>query len=356
MSDKLRVAVAGLGVGRSHVAAYSALPEHFEVVAVCDIDQDKARAVADLAKVGRVAADLTDLCRMDDVDIIDLATPPWLHFEQTRQVLSAGKHCICEKPLVGSLREVDDLIAAEKESGKRMMPIFQYRFGNGVRKLKLLVEQGIAGRAYLTSIDLAWRRRPDYYAIPWRTNWRMGLGGTLVNHGIHALDMTMDVLGPVHSVFTRMKTLVNPIAVEDTAGVVLEMADGSLATLAETLGSNVQITRHRFCFSNLVAESNTTPYDNSHEPWTFTGDTPELQQRIDAALAAFTPQPERFIGQFLGFAQALRADALPPVPLADARRAVELVTAMYRSAHSGQPVTLPLPKDEWYNGWGQFFM
>ena len=67
------------------------------------------------------------------------------------------------------------------------------------------------------------------------------------------------------------------------------MADGSLCTLSVTTGSAHEISRHRFCFANLVAESNTAPYQNSHEPWVFTGDSPEIDDRIHEALAAFAP-------------------------------------------------------------------
>jgi len=351
MNAKLHVAVVGCGIGRQHIAAYRNLPDHYDVLAVCDVNVDKARAVARDAGVPRVSADLSELCAMSDLDVIDLCTPPGFHFAQILQVLAAGKHCICEKPLVGSLREVDELMVAEARAGKRMMPIFQYRFGHGLQKLKLLIDKGVAGRAYVSNIDLAWRRRAEYYAVPWRNSWETELGGTLTGHAIHALDMLMYAIGPVKNVFARAKTLVNPIRLEDCAAVSLEMADGSLATMSVTLGSAVEITRHRLCFSNLVAESNTRPYTNSHDPWTFTGDTPELQALIDQTLAGFDPQPERFEGQFLLFHKALQQGGDPPVTLSDARRAVEILTAMYKSARTNQDISLPLPKDEWYNGW-----
>ena len=71
------------------------------------------------------------LCARDDVDVVDLCTPPYLHVPQILQTLRAGKHVICEKPLGGSLADVDRVAAAEKRSGRRVMPIFQYRFGHG---------------------------------------------------------------------------------------------------------------------------------------------------------------------------------------------------------------------------------
>src|SRR5262249_18040863 len=155
---------------------------------------------------------------------------------------------ICEKPLVSSIAQVDQLIAAETRAGRRVMPIFQYRFGHGLQKLKLLIEQGLAGQAYLATVEVAWRRRAGYYAGPWPGTWRTARGGALLGLAIHATDMLTYVLGPVKSVFARTATRVNPIEVEDCAAVSFELANGALATLGVTLGSSAQITRHRFSF------------------------------------------------------------------------------------------------------------
>ena len=344
-SDRLRVGVVGVGIGRSHVRGYQAVPERFEVLALCDIDADRARPIAEEHGIPRLVTDLAELCRMDDLDLIDICTPPHLHFEQVQQVLAAGKHAICEKPLVSSLREVDELARAEAASGRRIMPVFQYRFGHGLQKLKFLIAQGLAGKAYLSTVETAWRRRAEYYAVPWRGKWATERGGALLSHAIHAHDMLCYVLGPPARMFAYTTTRVNPIEVEDCASVALEMADGSLASLGVTLGSAAEITRHRFSFSGLVAESNTRPYTNSGDPWTFVGDTPELTEQIESALADFRPLPEHYAGQFYRFYEAVRCGGDMPVSLADARVSLELITAMYYSAETGASVSLPIGAD-----------
>lgn len=322
------------------------------MVAVCDIDRDKAQELARLFNIPRVTTDLAELCVLPEVDIVDICTPSFLHFSQTMQVLNAGKYAICEKPPAGSLQQIDALREAEIRTGQRVMPIFQYRFGNGAQKLKFLRDEGVAGQAYLSTVETAWRRRPPYYAVPWRGKWQTELGGPIVTLAIHAHDLLTYILGPVKSVFARTATLVNPIETEDCVSASLEMADGSLVSLSVTTGSTVEISRHRFCFSNLTAESNLAPYHNSFEPWSFTGDTPEIDQRIEETLARFVPLPERFDGQFFRYYQALQAGTELPVTLADSRRALELITAMYHSAQTGQPVTLPLSEDHpKYSGW-----
>lgn len=350
--NRLRVGVAGCGIGREHIRAYQTLPDWFQVAAVCDSNGEKAQAVAAEFGVERVITSYDALCGLDDLDVIDICTPSYLHHPQSLQGLAAGKHVICEKPVGASLRQVDELAAAARQAGRHLMPIYQYRFGHGAQKLKRLVDAGIAGPAYLTTAETAWRRRLPYYDGTWRGKWESELGGALVTLAIHAHDLITYILGPVRSVFARTLTAVNAIQTEDCVSASLQMADGSLVTLAVTTGSAREISRHRFCFRNLTAESSLAPYSNTSDPWRFDADSPELQVQIDAALADFTPLPEQFAGQFLRFAEALAAGAALPVTLADARVSLELVTALYKSSATGMPVELPIqPADPWYAGW-----
>jgi predicted dehydrogenase len=80
--------------------------------------------------------------------------------------LRAGKHVVCEKPIAGSLAEIDALIAAERESGRRASPIFQYRFGNGFQKLLHLKRKGALGKTYLATVETHWSAPPPTTPCP----------------------------------------------------------------------------------------------------------------------------------------------------------------------------------------------
>lgn len=73
-------------------------------MAIRDVNAERARSVAQEQRVPRVVRDLAELYGMDELDDIDICTPPYLHFEHIQQVPESGKHAICEKPLVSSLR------------------------------------------------------------------------------------------------------------------------------------------------------------------------------------------------------------------------------------------------------------
>ncbi len=349
---KLNAAVVGCGIGKSHMQSFQKVPAHFHLAAICDADAAKVQAVAEELKIPRAYTSLDALCADPDIDVIDLATPPHLHLAQVQQVLAAGKHVICEKPLVPSLKDVDFLAGVEKQSGKRILPIFQYRYGHGLQKLKFLKERGLTGRAYTVNVETSWRRRDDYYAIAWRGKWKTELGGCCLTHAIHAHDMVTYINGPVARLYARTATRVNPVEVEDCAAITFELADGSLMGSTITLGRADEISRHSFVFEKLTAESNTRPYDSSGDPWKFSGDTKELQAEIDAALLEFKPELEHYPGQFVRFHQALLDGTEIPATLADARQALELITAIYHSADIGEPVALPLGADHpKYDSW-----
>jgi len=352
MAEKLRVVVVGSGIGQAHIRAYKSLPDMFELVALCDADSERGGQVAAELDIPRVIESLDEVCGMDDVDVIDVCTPSYLHYSQVMQVLESGKHAICEKPIAGSLKEADALLRAEAASGKRVMPIFQVRFGHGLQKLRLLMAEGLAGQAYLTTIQTSWRRRAAYYAVPWRGKWATELGGALVTLAIHAHDVLYYTLGPAKRVYAEATTRVNSVETEDCLAASVQMADGSLATLSVTTGSAAQLSRYRFCFEGLTAESNTEPYSATSDPWTFTPDTPEIGEQIDRVMEQFEPLPEGFAGQFFRFHQVLSSGDELPVTLSDARASSELITALYYSVEIGQPVDLPIgdahPR---YTGW-----
>src|SRR5437667_7244151 len=287
MSQKLlRVAVVGCGVGRAHIAqGYRRHPDKFRLQALCDIDAARLAVVADEFSIPWRTTSFDELLRIDDIDIVDICTPASFHFEQILAALSAGKEVICEKPLVLSLAEIDRVIAAEKAAVGRVMPIFQYRFGNGVQKAKRLIDMGIAGKPYLATVETAWKRTPEYYAMAWRGRWETERGGVLLMHAIHSHDLMTWLMGPIASVFARTATRVNPIEVEDCAVASLVMRSGALASLAATLGSHREISRLRFYFEHVTFESAQAPYSPGDDPWLIVPAPRAAEDRIPDALA-----------------------------------------------------------------------
>lgn len=353
MIRRLRVGVIGAGIAARHMTGYDWNKDLYEVKVICSLDPERGEPLAAKHGVPEYTQDVEMLYGRDDLDVIDVCAPPSLHFEMTKRALEAGKHVICEKPLFGSVAEVDAMAAVlAKAGGLKLMPIFQYRYGTGLQKLKRLVEAGLAGRPLMTTIETHWWRGPDYYAVPWRGKWATELGGGLLGHAIHAHDMLNYIHGPATEVFAYGATLVNPIEVEDTMALAVKLANGSLASLSMTLGSRKELSRLRFCFRDLTAESITEPYTMGRDPWSFVAGDAAHQAKVDAVLADYVPGEDGYTRQFQLFHDAVTRGGEPPVTLADARRSLELVTAGYQSQRTGQPAALPIgPEHPLYRSW-----
>ncbi|MCS6779844.1 MAG: Gfo/Idh/MocA family oxidoreductase [Geminicoccaceae bacterium] len=352
MSARRRIAIVGCGIGAQHLDALLLAQDLWEVRVLCDRDLGRAKAQAARVPGAEVSTSLEEVLAREDVDVVDICLPPALHVPAVRAALQAGKHVVCEKPLASSLAEIDAIAALARTTGRVVCPVYQYRFGNGLRKLWRLIEAGVPGRALVATVETHWDRGPAYYRVPWRGRKESELGGVLVSHAIHAHDLVTEILGPARRVHAFTATRVNCIETEDCAAACLEMADGALVTLSVTLGSAEEITRLRFCFAHLTVESALSPYRPSGEPWRFVPRDAETAAEVKTLLEDFRPGPEGFHGLFTELALSLEEGEEPPVTLADARRSIELATALYYAAATHEMVELPLRTSHpAYSGW-----
>ena len=346
-----KVAIIGAGIGAQHLDAFLKLEDRFEVAVICDIDRNRAKTLAGPHGIG-VETDLATVLADTSVDVIDICLPPHLHLTAALNALDAGKHVICEKPLVTSLADADRLAAKATATGRSVFPVFQYRFGPGMAQLRHLIDIGLAGRCFTGSLETHWNRDAAYYAVDWRGTWEGEQGGALLGHAIHIHDLITALLGPVARIHAETATRVNEIEVEDCAALTLRMASGALVTSSVTLGAAGNSSRIRLAFEGFTVESDHAPYAPAANPWHFKARAPTTQAEIDAALSNALEAAIGYEGLFSAIAEELDGKPSRAVTLADGRRSLELVTAAYHSARTGVPVELPLDASHpLYKGW-----
>lgn len=346
------VAIIGAGIGEQHLAAYRNLPQRYSVKTLCDLDMGRASKVAQNDPTIELTSSLESVVADPAIDIVDICLPPHLHFDACMLAMKHGKHVICEKPLVSSLRDADILARASEECGRELFPVFQYRFGPATAKLNALIQAGLAGRPLVASIETHWDRGTEYYAIEWRGTWKGEQGGAVLGHAIHNHDLLCAVFGPVKRLSAFGATRVNPIEVEDCASISFEMENGALATSSITLGSASNTTRLRFCFENLMAQSGDIPYAPAQGDWTFMAREPVTQDQIDECIAGVTNPLSGFTGLFSAIADRLDGVPSSAVTISDGRRSLELVSAIYHSMRTSQYCTMPLDDSHpLYEGW-----
>ena len=352
---KYQVAIIGTNIGAKHFQDFQKIPKRFNVHTLCGLTREAIDKILQSNTKTKVSLNFDDLLKVKEIDIIDICLPPHLHFSSCKKSLEAGKHVICEKPLVSSLKEVDELEKISKETGKLIFPVFQYRYGLGFSKLKALIKSGLAGKPLIASLETHWNRGKDYYSKPWRGTWEGEQGGAILSHSIHIHDLLSMIFGPVSNVFAKLTTSVNDIEVEDCAALSIEMVNGALVTSSITLGAANDTSRLRFCFEGLTAESGASPekaYNPADDEWKFIARTPITQIQINQLLSKVKGDKSWYAGMFEEIANKLDSSNSDEVTLLDAKKSLEFVTAVYESSRENKNVKLPIGKNSpLYNSW-----
>ncbi len=149
MLDALKIAVVGTGAwGKNHVRVFSEML-NVEIVAVCDLDLERARSTASRYGVKNYYRDVEEVLRKHDLDAVSICTPSISHAEIARKCLEAGLHVFVEKPLASTLDECLTIIETAKSQGKWVMTGFIERFNPATRKAKNMLECGEIGEAIM---------------------------------------------------------------------------------------------------------------------------------------------------------------------------------------------------------------
>ena len=253
----IRAAVVGVGfIGVAHVEALRRLG--VDVVGVVGSDPERARRKAETASLPMVYDDLDALLADPAIDVVHVATPNHLHAPQVRDVLAAGKHVVCEKPLALTADDAADLVALAGAAGKVNAVCFNLRFYPLCHQARALVRSGAIGAPrFITGQYLQ-----DWLLLETDWNWRLvpDEAGTLravADIGSHWLDLSRfisgkritEVMADLHTFVPTRRHPAGPvetftaanqdedlieerISSDDAAGVLLRFEDGARGTVS----------------------------------------------------------------------------------------------------------------------------
>lgn len=348
----INVAIIGAGnISPSHIKGFLEFPERCKIVAICDIYKEKAEEKKKRFGLNDaiVYDDYKNILKMEDVDVVDICTPPYTHANIAVDSLNAGKNVIVEKPMAASLEECDKMLEASRKNKKLLSVISQNRFRTQFMKLKKVVESGLAGDIVHAQVDSFWWRGHSYYDLWWRGTWEKEGGGCTLNHAIHHIDMLIWLLGMPEEVQAVMNNVAHDNAeVEDISIAILKYKNGALAQITSSVvhhgeeqqivlqGKKARISVPWRVYAS-VASNNGFPagrdeklekeiqdYYDSIDETRYEGHTPQLDDVLKAL--------------------ELNRDVL--VKGEDGRNALELITAIYKAASTRQVVKLPIEKDD----------
>lgn len=198
--DKLKVAVVGCGfvAQKRHIPSFLRLKENVSLCAVCDLNQDLARSVANRFGIPNAYSDLSEMLLKKHPDVVDVCTPPKVHAPVAVESMESGCHVLLEKPMASSLSDCDEMIRASRKYGVKLSVVHNQRFYPPFLKAEELVESGAIGE--LTGMRvLSLTHREEYVAH--ENHWVHRLpGGVIGETGPHAVYLSLAFVKNVESV------------------------------------------------------------------------------------------------------------------------------------------------------------
>ena len=341
MDRKMRFAIIGTGViSTSHAEAIAKNPRA-ELVAVCDVDKDKAANFADKHQIKSVYSDYEQLLKSDDIDVVNICLPSGMHSDYTVAAAQAGKHILCEKPLDITKVKMERMIQETRSRDVKLGVIYQRRTLPAAIAARNLIQEGKLGKMVLGDAYLKYYRSPEYYkSAGWRGTWEMDGGGALMNQGVHGIDLIQWMMGDIQSVFAYSAALVRDIEVEDTAVAVVKYKNGAFGVIQGATSVNPgQETRFE-----LHGNDGTIIFDDSGiKQWKIEG-SEETGPKVEAtASPSSDPTNISASGHFVivdDMIQAILDDRDPMVTGEEAKKAVDVILAIYESAREGKEIFL----------------
>lgn len=346
----IRVAIVGTGgISAAHIKGYLAFPERVKIVALVDIYPEKAE---EKKRINGLDADVYDdhlkILDREDIDLIDVCTPPYVHAEIAINALNAGKHVLVEKPMAASLEECDAMIAAAKHNGKLLSVVAQNRFQNAIMNLKKTIDSGLAGDIVHTQIDSHWWRGHCYYDLWWRGTWEKEGGGCTLNHAVHHIDMLGWMMGlPVDIQAIMSNTSHDNAEVEDLSVAVMRYASGALAQVTSSVVHHGEEQQLIFQGRKARISAPWKIYASTSKENGFPVRDEETEKALDDFYQALPLNPyQGHTAQIDNVLTALETGSEVLIGGVDGRQSLELITGIYKAAITREVVKLPLKKDD----------
>lgn len=341
MSRTYRALLIGTGsVADSHARAVEETCGRVQLVSAVDVLPERVNAFCARHKLSKAHTDYAVAIKTEKPDIVLVAAPPSVHAEISIAAMEAGAWVFCEKPLCASLAELDRIAEAEQRTGRYTACVFQQRFASSTAHLRRLYADGLLGRALVASCQTLWYRDANYYGIPWRGKWTTELGGPTMGLGIHAMDHLLHILGDWSEIRAQAATLDRDIEVEDISMALIRFASGAMASVINSALSPRQETSIRIDYQRATVEL-THLYGYTRDNWKLTL-APTAAEEGNTLMQAWQQFPPdtgaTHAAQLAQFIENMDANTRPLTSGEDARRTLELLTGLYKSAFTGQPV------------------
>jgi len=283
----LKVAIVGTGIiVKSHVKGISQLDD-VELVAVCDINEEKAKAYSEECGVPYFL-NYKDMPAAIDFDAVILNLPHGLHCEVSEFFLDAGKHVLCEKPMANSVEECKRMIAAAERNNKKLAIGHIQRYMESIGLVKQIYESGELGKLCMytenRTVNYFDEKRPR-----WFLDKKMAGGGVVMNYGAHAFDKLFSIMGDVKivSLDSQCGNYLNDATIEGHAQYFAKFDNGVTAAITFSGYTNTGYEAYYYFTKGALKVMNHSIEINrgegkGFEPYTPKEDTTSFAKQLDA--------------------------------------------------------------------------
>lgn len=334
MSDRL-VGWAIVGCGRvadRRVAPAVRRADGAQLVGFCSRDLNRAAEFAGRHEAPRAFANLDEVLSDPAVTAVYVATPNRLHADQAVTCLEAGRHVLVEKPLALSAGQARRMVAAADKAGRTLGVVHQQRFHPANLHMIRCHDDGLLGKLSIVRSQIGIWYPPQPH---WKFDPEMAGGGAAMDLGPHALDLMLELGGPVARVSAWTGHLRSNGPVEDFCSARIEFARGGVGLLdasycVHAYGGRIEAYGSDGTFVADGSLQQAPVYRTSQRR---AGDLAATEQQHDASTDTFAAIIE-------DFTDAVREHRPPTVTAADGVAVLEVIEAIYASARSGETVTL----------------
>lgn len=258
------IAIIGCGnIAQVHAWVISKI-EDTRLVALADTKIEKAQKLSMeyTNNSANVYNNLSDLLINEDIDVLHICTPHYLHVPMAIEAINAGINVFMEKPPAISLDEFNHLKDRTKQSSISIGFCFQNRYNDTTKTLDEIVSSGKLGKVTGARAFVTWRRDEDYYSDDWHGVREKEGGGALINQSIHTLDLILRYLGTPVKVSSSINNhhLPDEIDVEDTVEAWMSFKNGQRACF---YASNAYINDAPVIFELAFKKGRVTIIDNT---------------------------------------------------------------------------------------------
>lgn len=353
---KYKVALIGCGrISYKHIDAYVAKQniDRIEFVAACDPVESKAMERIEQYKKTvsnsnvKYYADYKKMLKECKPDLVDICTESGKHCIIAVDCLNAGCNVNCEKPMALSTKDAQLMIDTADKNKKILAVDFQNRFNAPVVKTREAYESGRFGKILHGMVQIRWNRNEKYYEeAPWRGTWEQD-GGTLMNQCTHGIDLLQWMMGEdAVRVQASTRRFIRPIDAEDFGSAIVEFKSGAVGIIegsADIYPNNLNETLSIFGTKGSVVIGGLAV--NKMETWRFSdskivGDTEEKVLNPNEK----DPPSVYGFGHTAHIANVLDAMENGTQPLNNgksAKKALDIILAIYESQKTGKAVELP---------------